>query len=267
MIGWIMAGASATTFLAYVLIVLSWERFDLSYHFVYMTSGGLAAAIALFCLFAFPQFESPNPQLKTFVLRKRYWLYYALQFMAGARRQIFVVFAGFMLVERFGMDVHEVTSIYLFTLITNMVAAPLMGRVVTLFGERRALLFEYLGLVCVFAAYGGVYYFGWGLAVAAGLYIVDHIFFALALALKTYFQKIADPQDIAPTAAVAFTINHIAAVFLPALLGYLWLASPAAVFMLAAAMAGGSFLLALLIPRHPVPGHETIFASRQPSPA
>lgn len=96
--------------------------------------------------------------------------------------------------------------------------------------------------------------------VAAILYVIDNVFFALALALKTYFQKIADPGDIAPTAAVAFTINHFAAVVLPASLGYLWLAAPDAVFLLAAAMAGVS--LALMIPRHPAPGHETVFAGQ-----
>ncbi len=261
-IGWLMAMGSAVTFVCYAIIVFSWNRFGLSYNSVYMVSGGLTALIAMFCLFAYPQFEAPHPQLKTFILRKRYWLYYALQFMAGARRQIFVVFAGFMMVERFGFDVHEITSLYLLTLFSNVVIAPLIGKVVGVFGERRALLFEYAGLVAVFLAYGGVYFFGWGVLIAAGLYVVDHIFFALALALKTYFQKIADPQDIAPTAAVAFTINHIAAVFLPAGLGYLWLVSPAAVFIAAASMAAFSFALALLIPRHPAKGHETVFHAR-----
>ena len=112
----------------------------------------------------------------------------------------------------------------------------------------------------MFLSYGGVYYLGWGVVVAATLYVLDHMFFALALALKTYFQKIADPADIAPTAAVAFTINHIAAVFLPVGLGLLWLVSPALVFVLAAAMAAVSLMLAMLIPRHPAPGHETIFS-------
>ncbi len=256
-IGWLMAAGSAATFVAYVLIVLTWEALDLSYAFVYMASGGITVAIAIFCLFAYPQFEAPHPQLTTFVLRRRYWLYYALQFMAGARRQIFIVFAGFMMVEKFGFQVHEVTALYLITLVTNIVVAPLMGRIVTLFGEQRALLFEYAGLIVIFLCYGGLYFFGWGVVIAAALYVLDHVFFALALAMKTYFQKIADPGDIAPTAAVAFTINHIAAVFLPALLGYLWLTSPGAVFLLAAAMATVSFLLALLIPRHPVPGYET----------
>lgn len=262
MIGWLMAAGSAVTFVAYVLIVMTWQAFDLSYAFVYMVSGGATVAIALFCLFAYPQFEAPHPQLKTFVLRRRYWLYYTLQFMAGARRQIFIVFAGFMMVEKFGFDVHEITSLYLLTLMTNIFVAPLIGRIVGVFGERRALLFEYAGLVLVFSAYGGVYFFGWGVVIAATLYVIDHIFFALAIALKTYFQKIADPQDIAPTAAVAFTINHIAAVFLPVLLGLLWLVSPAAVFVLAACIASVSFGLALLIPRHPAKGHETVFQTR-----
>ncbi len=260
-IGWIMAAGSGATLVAYILIVLSWKTFDLSYNFVFLASGGFTFLVAIFCMVAYPQYEAPNPQLKKMVLRKRYWLYYAMQFMAGARRQIFVVFAGFMMVEKFGFEVHQVTGLFLINLVANMFFAPLMGRFVAAYGERRALLIEYTGLVCVFLAYGGIYWFGWGVLIASVLYVLDHLFFAMALALKTYFQKIADPADIAPTAAVAFTINHIAAVFLPAVLGYLWLVSPSAVFLLAAAMASVSFTLALLIPRHPSPGNETIFSN------
>ncbi|WP_113911853.1 MFS transporter [Roseovarius dicentrarchi] len=263
-LGWLMAAGSGATLVCYGLIVLLWEPLGLTYTMVYMASGGLTAAIALFALIAYPQFEAPHPQLKTMVLRRRYWLYYALQFMAGARRQIFVVFAGFMMVEKFGFSVNEITALFLINLVANMIFAPFMGAAVSRFGERRTLIFEYIGLMAVFLAYGGVYMFGWGVLLAATLYVVDHILFALALALKTYFQKIADPGDIAPTAAVAFTINHIAAVFLPASLGYLWLVSPGAVFLLAAGMAGVSLLLALLIPRHPEPGYETILTRRAP---
>lgn len=261
-LGWITAAGSAATLIAYVLIVLTWQRFDLGYNFVYMVSGGFTVLVALFALLAYPQFEAPHPQVKKMVLRKRYSLYYALQFMAGARRQIFVVFAGFMMVEKFGFKVHEITALYLINLVANMVFAPLMGRAVGRFGERSTLVFEYIGLVVVFSLYGGIFYFGWGVVLAATLYVIDHMFFALAFALKTYFQKIADPQDIAPTAAVAFTINHISAVFLPALLGYLWVTSPGSVFVMAAGMALVSLMLALMIPRHPEKGNETVFSRR-----
>ncbi|MEO0487382.1 MAG: MFS transporter [Pseudomonadota bacterium] len=261
-LGWLLAAGSAATLVAYGAIVLTWEALGLSYATVYVGAGAVTVAIALYCFVAFPQIEAPVPQRKQMILRRRYWLYYALEFMAGARRQIFVVFAGFMMVEKFGFQVHEITALYLINLVINMVVAPLLGRAVGYFGERNTLSFEYAGLALVFLAYGGLYYFSWGVAVAAFLYVVDHIFFGLALAKKTYFQKIADGADIAPTAAVSFTINHIAAVFLPALLGYLWLASPQSVFFLAAGMALISLILSLLIPRHPGPGNETILTPR-----
>jgi hypothetical protein len=267
MLGWIMGASSATTLVVFLLIVLMWEPLGLSYNLVFMTAGGVTFAMAVLCMVLYPQFEAPYPQVKKMVLRKRYWLYYALQFMSGARRQIFMVFAGFMMVENFGFKVHELTGLYLINLIVNMLAAPFLGKAVGHFGERRTLICEYIGLAIVFLMYGGVYWFGWGVVLAASLYVVDHILFGLALALKTYFQKIADPGDIAPTAAVAFTINHIAAVFLPVLLGLLWVVSPSAVFGLAAGMALISLSLAMLIPRHPEPGHETIFARGLPAPA
>ena len=257
--GCMMALGSAATFIVYLIILLLWEPLGLGYNIVYVCGGAATAIIAVFAMVAYPQFEGPTVQNKSMVLRKRYWLYYALQFMSGARRQIFVVFAGFMMVEKFGFEVHELTSLFLINLMINMLVAPLLGRIVQRFGERRTLVFEYVGLALVFLSYGGVYYLGWGVLVAAFLYVVDHIFFGLALALKTYFQKIADPADIAPTAAVAFTINHIAAVVLPVILGLLWLVSPLLVFLIAAGMAFVSLSLALLIPRHPGPGHETIF--------
>ncbi len=76
--------------------------------------------------------------------------------------------------------------------------------------------------------------------------------------MKTYFQKIADAEDFAPTAAVAFTINHISAVFLPVLLGYIWIYNNSAVFYLAAILSCISLVVALLIPRFPSKGNESI---------
>ena len=262
-LGWLMAMGSAATFCVYFVIMILWVPLGLTYNIVFMVGGGITMLIAFVALLAYPQYESPHPQIKKLVLRRRYWLYYALQFMSGARRQIFMVFAGFMMVEKFGFAVHEVAGLYLINLLINMIIAPMLGKIVARFGERNALVFEYTGLVCVFLAYGGVYFFDWGFQVAAVLYVLDHMFFGLALALKTYFQKIGAPGDMAPTAAVAFTINHIAAVFLPVTLGLLWLVSPAAVFLLAAGMAFVSLMLATLIPRHPDAGNETVFVARR----
>ena len=83
------------------------------------------------------------------------------------------------------------------------------------------------------------------------------MFFALAIAISTYFQKIADPKDLASSAGVSFTINHIAAVVIPAALGMVWVVSPSLVFYVGAAFAFLSLVAAQLIPRSPVPGKET----------
>ena len=260
-LGKLMAIGSAATLIAYTFLVLGWDKLNLSFNSAYMIAGFSCFSLAVLGYLIFPNFEAPIPQRKRMVLRKRYWLYYLLQFMSGARRQIFVVFAGFMMVERFGLDVQQLTTIYLINLMFNIALAPLLGRAVARYGERKALAIEYFGLSLVFFAYGGIYLFGWGVFIATLLYLLDHLFFALALAIKTYFQKIADPQDIAATAAVAFTINHIAAIFLPLGLGFLWLASPFVVFCTAGTLSFISFALALLIPRQPVKGNETIFCA------
>ena len=260
-LGKLMAIGSAATLIAYTFLVLGWDKLNLSFNSAYMIAGFSCFSLAVLGYLIFPNFEAPIPQTKKMVLRKRYWLYYLLQFMSGARRQIFVVFAGFMMVERFGLDVQQLTTIYLINLMFNIALAPLLGRAVARYGERKALAVEYFGLSLVFFAYGGIYLFGWGVFIATLLYLLDHLFFALALAIKTYFQKIADPQDIAATAAVAFTINHIAAIFLPLGLGFLWLVSPFLVFCTAGTLSVISFALALLIPRQPVKGNETIFCA------
>ncbi len=253
-LGRLIAVGSFTSIIVYGLIWLTSDILALDYRWIYMIGGGATAIIALVAWLGFPQFPQPVEQHKHMVLRKRYWLYYALTFMSGARRQIFIVFAGFLMVEKFGYDVGAIAMLFLINSAINIWLAPKIGRLIGRIGERRALIFEYLGLIGVFTSYAVVE----NAQIAAGLYVVDHLFFALAIAIKTYFQKIADPADIASTAGVAFTINHVAAVIIPAAFGFLWLVSPAAVFLAGSAMAACSLILALNVPRHPQAGNEVL---------
>ncbi len=257
-LGRVIAAASLASLGAYALIWVAFEVVELDYMVVYAVGGGVTVAVALFAWFAYPRFPQKVEQHKTLILRRRYWLYYGLTFLSGARRQIFIVFAGFMMVEKFGYSVGNITLLFLINYAANIWLAPAIGRFIKVWGERRALTIEYLGLIVIFTSYAFVE----SATLAAGLYVLDHLFFAMAIAIKTYFQKIADPRDIAPTAAVAFTINHIAAVILPAALGVVWLINPAAVFLTGTGFAVGSLLLTLLIPPRPEPGNETLLTAR-----
>jgi hypothetical protein len=177
-------------------------------------------------------------------LRKKYSLYYILIFLSGARRQIFVVFAAFLMVEKFKYSASQVTLLFLVNYLFNWIFAERIGKIINIIGEKKSLTFEYAGLIIVFVSYGLVN----NAYIAAFLYVVDHMFFALALAINTYFQKIADPKDIASSAGVSFTINHIAAIFVPVLLGFLWIYSHSLVFYIGALFAFLSLIATQFIP-------------------
>ena len=257
-IGWIVAAGSGSAFFVYIAIIILWLNLSFSYFYIYLIAGLLCLLIVVFCFFYYPQFQIGRKQRLAIVLKRRYWVYYTLQFFSGARRQIFVVFASFMMVEKYGFDVHQITLLLLTNFLINIFMAPLIGRFIEKFGERLSLIVEYFGLMVIFLLYAGLYYFDWSYIVASILFIADHMFFGLAFAMKTYFQKIADSEDFAPTAAVAFTINHISAVFLPVLLGYIWINNNSAVFYMAAVLSFISLVVALLIPRFPSKGNESI---------
>ncbi|MCU7919333.1 MAG: MFS transporter [Candidatus Thiodiazotropha sp. (ex Epidulcina cf. delphinae)] len=254
-LGRLIAAGSFASIVTFGLIWLGNDLLKLDYLWIYLVMGGLTVAIALIAWLGFPMFPQKTEQHKHMVLRKRYWLYYTLTFMSGARRQIFVVFAGFLMVEKFGYSVSQIAMLFLINAGINVFLAPRIGRMIGRIGEHRALLIEYAGLILVFSGYALVET-AW---IAAGLYVIDHLFFAMAIALKTYFQKIAAPEDIASTAGVSFSINHIAAVIIPAAFGFIWLSSPSLVFYAGAAMAALSFLLSLFVPDAPAQGRESRF--------
>jgi hypothetical protein len=223
----------------------------------YALIGGLGGMVVIMLWLGFPQFNATTIQTKKLFVKKQYSLYYALVFFSGARRQIFMVFAGFLMVEKFGYSVGQISALFMINYVFNLFFAPKIGNWIGKVGERKALVFEYIGLIGVFVSYAWVD----NAYIAGSLYVIDHLFFALAIAMKTYFQKIADPRDIATTASVSFTINHIAAVVIPALLGIVWLSSPTSVFYIGAVFASCSLALACLLPLHPQQGNETRFGA------
>ena len=253
-LGRLISVGSLTSLLAYGVLWILLDIAALDYVWIYLLAGALAIALAVVLWRGFPHFESKTVQRKALVLRRRYWLYYGLTFFSGARRQIFVVFAGFLMVEKFGYSASNIAALFLVNHLFNWLFAERIGALIGRIGEKHALTFEYTGLILVFTAYAFVDN-GY---VAAGLYVVDHMFFALAIAIKTYFQKIADPADIASTAGVSFTINHIAAVIIPAVFGIIWITSPSLVFLIGAAFAACSLILSQNVPSVPSRGNEVV---------
>jgi predicted MFS family arabinose efflux permease len=223
----------------------------LSYKGIFLVIGGLVFLAGCWGLTQDPTHSSIPPQRLKMVLRKRYWLYYVLTFLSGARRQIFTVFSIFLLVKIFHFTVQEVTLLFLINNSINWFLNPLIGRAIITFGERTLCTLEYAVVILVFLTYA----FTTSKGIAAGMYILDAILFNFAIAIRTYFHKIADPKDIAPSTAVGVTINHLAAVFLPALGGFLWMIDYRIPFFVGAGLGVVSLLFAQCIRLPENPSH------------
>ncbi|MCF7827279.1 MAG: MFS transporter [Candidatus Marinimicrobia bacterium] len=191
----------------------------LSYELMFGILGGLIVLAGIWGMFLNPTRLDLVPQQKKMIFRKRYSLYYFLTFMAGARRQIFMAFAVFLLVEKFHFSVKEITILFMLNNAINYFLSPLIGKAIIRFGEQKVLSTEYLSLIFIFIAYATVE----SKSLMAALYILDHIFFNFSMAIRTYFQKVGDADHMAPTMAMGFTINHIAAVAIPVLGGLAWI--------------------------------------------
>ena len=263
-LGRVASAMAAAQLVAYSLIALVSWGLKPSYQTLYLAFG--AGTLVLIGLAAglFRRFQGDVPQRKGIVLRRRYWLYYALTFLSGARRQLFMAFGGWLLVERFGYDLSSFSALLFIYCAINLLAGPLFGRMIGRIGERNTIILENLSLIVIFTGYATTTS---GL-VAGALFVADGVFALLMIAQRTYFQKISDPADIAPTASVAFTINHIAAVAIPVAFGRIWIENPSIVFGIGALIATASLSLAFLVPRHPEPGRETVLpGAAQPQPA
>ena len=209
-------GAATNVAIGLSIFLLS---YILSYTSTYALIGTSRSFVGFWGITKNPTRESMPIQNKGMVLKKKYWLYYFLTFMAGARRQIFVAFAVFLLVKKFEFSIQEITLLFVFNNIVNYFLNPLIGKAIVKYGERKVLSVEYFSLILVFTGYAFVE----SKLIIAILYILDHIFFNFSMGIRTYFQKIGDPKDIAPSMAVGFTINHIAAVIIPAIGGLMWI--------------------------------------------
>lgn len=216
----------------------------LDYRGLFLALGGAVALVGVWGVFQEPIRREAVPQRRTMVLRRRYSLFYALTFLAGARRQIFVAFSVFLMVKIFGFSVGEITVLFVINNVINYLLNPLLGRAILRFGERSILTVEYLGLIFVFLTYA----FTSSKWMVAFMYVIDHLLFNFAMGIRTYFQKIADPEDIAPSTAVGFTINHIAAVVIPAAGGFLWMVDYRIPFLIGAALSLGSLLAVQWMP-------------------
>ena len=182
-------------------------------------------------------------------LKRRYWLYYALQFLMGSRRHIFTTFATFLLVKDYGVTPQTTTLLFLINSLIGTYFHQAFGKIVARVGERRVMTLNFMLLTLVFLGYAFVPSINaleapsillpelglgeWtffpsfsatpALMILLSLFVIDNVLFGFSIAIQSFFQKIAvGPEDITPNISLGQTINHIAAVIVPIVGGVVW---------------------------------------------
>jgi len=209
-------GALANIAVGTIVWILSYL---IPYRFNFLLLGIFIALAGIYMLSKNPAAKQGVHQQSKLVLRHKYWLYYTLNFLSGARRQIFIVFAVFLLVEKYQLSVGTVAGIYVLNYALTYLTNSYISRAINVYGERVVLSLESASLFLLFLGYAFIE----NVWVAVILYVLDSIFFNFSIGLNTYLQKTAEPEDLSQSTAVGYTINHISAVVIPLMGGTLWL--------------------------------------------
>ncbi len=230
----------------YVLARIYGDRFSLFYALA------AASAVAAGVLYARLGIGTGDPPSRRLVYKPRYRLFYAISALFGIRKQIFLAFGAWVLIELHGVTVGTIALLYFIGAALAVVLRPLLGEVIDWLGERTVLAADELLLlaICLTYAFAGDLLSGhWVLVARYAAYVLDMILFALRVARTTYLKKIAeDPADITPTISMGITIDHAVAMTLPVLSGYLWEAFGFRwVFILAGTIALVGFFVCLRI--------------------
>lgn len=223
-LGQISAANTASLVVTSLILWLLFRFFQISYTFSF-TLGAIAFLAAALLLTRMN--HRRTEQMKTrFVFRKEYKLYYWLSILYGARKQIFITFAPWVLVDVFQQKVTTLTMLFFGISVLGIFVKPLIGYLIDRIGERIVLAGEsaLLFIICLFYAYAEDFFTGmWAVIVVCACYVLDQTLNSVSMARATYVRKIAvKPEDVSPTLSLGLSIDHIVSMFIPALGGLVW---------------------------------------------
>jgi len=250
-LGQLSAITTAASVLGYITVWVGFRYLGFSYH----TNFAIAAVATLLgggCLW----FMTPQKRKFTgtrVVFKKKYGLFYILNILFGARKQIFLTFGPWVLIRIFHQSVTTFAALGLVATLLGIGFRPLLGKAIDQMGERRIIILESLALVLVCFIYGfsrSLWGDRLGLFLVYACFVADQLLFAVNMARTTYLSKIVDsPEDITPSLSMGVTLDHAVSMTIPFFGGLLWeLTGYQYVFLAAALIALINLFAATRIP-------------------
>jgi MFS family permease len=204
-----------------------WALFKFA-HISYRTSFTIGA-LSLVAVAVLLSFIKPTQTIKVpkrYVFRKEYRLYYWLCMLYGARKQIFITFGPWVLVDVFKQPVTTMTILFLVVAVTGIFVKPWIGHLIDKVGERAVLSTEAMlfFLTCLGYAFAeDLFSPRIAILFIYLCYIADFNLDSVGMARTTYMKKIAlKPEDVSPSLSLGTSLDHMVTVFLPILGGLAW---------------------------------------------
>jgi MFS family permease len=215
--------ASSILGCAVVWFFMKYAKSD--YSVIFTVGGCVAVAAAVFFfLMKMPDAHLSRPR---FVWNKNYKLYYTLQLLFGARKQIFITFGPWVLVKIFHQPVWIFAQLWIAASVLGLFFQPALGRAIDRLGERFVLMMDGVLTFSVCMGYAFAHKIpvpGLALGLLYACLIGDQLLFGTGMARDTYLSKIVvKKEDLAPTLSLGVSINHVVSMSIPSLGGFLWM--------------------------------------------
>jgi predicted MFS family arabinose efflux permease len=223
-LGQLSAIRNFATILGSFLVFLGFRFLGFNFHTTFiLTAIGLAIAMMLMLWMKPGAVMRPKNFLS---LHKEYRLYYILNVLTGARKQIFMTFGPWVIVSIFKQPTQTIATLLTIGGIIGILFQPVLGRAIDRFGERIVMQVEAVALVFVCLGYGfSKFLFPEHIAflLICGFYILDLMLFAVNMARSMYIKKIAlDPSHVQPALTAGLTIDHIFSISIALVGGVIW---------------------------------------------
>jgi MFS family permease len=212
----------AATIIGYFIVWLGFSYLNLSFAvaFVIASVCYLIAGLILF------RMKPLQIEKRRFVFKKKYSLFYALSIVNGARKQIFLTFAPWVLIKIYNVDT-ATFAVYGFIIAGISIGTrTIVGKAIDKLGERIVLSAEAILLIVLCMGYAfsaNIFPVAVAVIITAGCYVLDNSLTAVEMARSTYVRKISDdPNDVLPTLSTGITLDHIVSMTIPFFGGMLW---------------------------------------------